>query len=213
MSGKRQFGDNQTTNLAPIRSVRETREATSVGTWPRVRSVKNFIDQFRWIAANLSFASQKYIPPSFLCIDTNLGNTYWAGACAGYEHQCFLITLYFVFRDPTGNCFQLEKSFFFLLFSLEFTVLSTNIYVGNLSWSTTDSDLQALFSQYGQVNSAHVIEDRETGRSRGFGFVEMDEEGARQSIQALNGADFQGRSLKVNEAQPRQSRPAGRSRY
>jgi len=90
--------------------------------------------------------------------------------------------------------------------------LSKNIYVGNLSWSTSDSDLHALFSQYGQVNSAHVIEDRETGRSRGFGFVEMDEEGARQSIEALNGADFQGRNLKVNEAQPRASRPA-RPRY
>jgi len=81
--------------------------------------------------------------------------------------------------------------------------------VGNLSWSTSDSDLHAMFSQYGQVTSAHVIEDRETGRSRGFGFVEMDEEGARKSIQALNGTDCQGRSLKVNEAQPRESR----SRY
>jgi RNA recognition motif-containing protein len=90
--------------------------------------------------------------------------------------------------------------------------LATNIYVGNLSWSTSNSDLQTLFSQYGQVTSAHVIEDRETGRSRGFGFVEMDEEGARKSIQALNGTDFQGRNLKVNEAQPRESRPA-RPRY
>lgn len=90
--------------------------------------------------------------------------------------------------------------------------MATNIYVGNLSWSTTNSDLQALFSQYGQVTSAHVIEDRETGRSRGFGFVEMDEEGARSAIQALNGADLKGRNLKVNEAQPRESRPA-RPRY
>ena len=91
--------------------------------------------------------------------------------------------------------------------------MSTIIYVGNLSWSTSDSDLNALFSQYGQVTSAKVIEDRETGRSRGFGFVEMDSEGARKSIQALNGADYQGRNLKVNEAQPRESRPASRSRY
>jgi RNA recognition motif-containing protein len=87
--------------------------------------------------------------------------------------------------------------------------LSKNIYVGNLSWSTSNSDLNAMFSQYGQVTSANVIEDRDTGRSRGFGFVEMDEEGARKAIQALNGSDFQGRSLKVNEAQPRESR----SRY
>ena len=85
--------------------------------------------------------------------------------------------------------------------------MSKNIYVGNLSWSTTDADLQSLFSQYGQVNSAQVIEDRATGRSRGFGFVEMDEEGAQQAIAALNGNDFQGRPLKVNEAQPRERRP------
>lgn len=91
--------------------------------------------------------------------------------------------------------------------------MSKNIYVGNLSWSTSDSDLQSMFSQYGQVTSAHVIEDRATGRSRGFGFVEMDAEGARKAIDALNGADFQGRNLKVNEAQPRESRPASRSRY
>jgi RNA recognition motif-containing protein len=64
-----------------------------------------------------------------------------------------------------------------------------------------------MFSQYGQVSSAHVIEDRETGRSRGFGFVEMDDDGARKAIQALNGTDCQGRNLKVNEAQPRASRP------
>ena len=87
--------------------------------------------------------------------------------------------------------------------------MSKNIYVGNLSWSTSNSDLNAMFSQYGQVTSANVIEDRDTGRSRGFGFVEMDEEGARKAIQALNGSDFQGRSLTVNEAQPRESR----SRY
>ncbi len=85
--------------------------------------------------------------------------------------------------------------------------MSMNIYVGNLSWSTTDADLKSLFSQFGQVTSAHVIEDRATGRSRGFGFVEMDDEGARKSIQALNGTDFQGRNLKVNESQPRESRP------
>ena len=100
----------------------------------------------------------------------------------------------------------------FLLFFFEVIVLSKNIYVGNLPWSTTDSDLRNLFSQHGEVSSAHVIEDRETGRSRGFGFVEMDEEGARKAIQALNGADMQGRALKVNEAQPRENRPS-RPRY
>ena len=85
--------------------------------------------------------------------------------------------------------------------------MSKNIYVGNLSWSTSDSDLRAMFSPYGEVSSAHVIEDRETGRSRGFGFVEMDDEAALKSIQALNGTDCQGRTLKVNEAKPRESRP------
>ncbi len=85
--------------------------------------------------------------------------------------------------------------------------MSKNIYVGNLSWSTSDSDLNTMFSQYGQVTSAHVIEDRDTGRSRGFGFVEMDADGARKAIQALHGPDCQGRTLKGNEAQPRESRP------
>ncbi len=85
--------------------------------------------------------------------------------------------------------------------------MATNIYVGNLAWSTTDADLRTLFSQYGEVNSASVIEDRATGRSRGFGFVEMDDAGAQKSIQALNGTEFHGRTLKVNESQPRERRP------
>jgi RNA recognition motif-containing protein len=96
---------------------------------------------------------------------------------------------------------------FFFTFFFGVIVLSKNIYVGNLSWSTTDADLRSLFSQYGEVTSAQVIEDRATGRSRGFGFVEMDDAGAQQAIQALNGNDFQGRPLKVNEAQPRERRP------
>lgn len=90
--------------------------------------------------------------------------------------------------------------------------LSKNIYVGNLAWSTTDADLRNLFADYGDVISARVIEDRETGRSRGFGFVEMDDAGAAQAIQALNGKNIGGRDLKVNEAQPRESRPS-RPRY
>ncbi|NJB67168.1 RNA recognition motif-containing protein [Desulfobaculum xiamenense] len=85
--------------------------------------------------------------------------------------------------------------------------MSKNIYVGNLTWGATDADLRSLFSQYGEVTSARVIEDRETGRSRGFGFVEMEDNGALQAIQELNGTKFQGRDLKVNEAQPRESRP------
>lgn len=80
------------------------------------------------------------------------------------------------------------------------------IYVGNLSYQTTDSDLAEAFSPYGQVESARVIIDRETDRSRGFGFVEMPEAAGRAAVQALDGADFQGRPLKVNEARPQPER-------
>jgi RNA recognition motif-containing protein len=79
-----------------------------------------------------------------------------------------------------------------------------NIYVGNLPYRTSDEDLTTLFAPYGEVESARVITDRETGRSRGFGFVEMaDEEQALAAIEGLNGADFQGRPLTVNQARPR----------
>jgi RNA recognition motif-containing protein len=75
------------------------------------------------------------------------------------------------------------------------------IYVGNLAFSTTDADLRHLFSNHGDVVSASVVMDRESGRSRGFGFVEMDLANATSAISALDGCDFQGRSLRVNEAQ------------
>jgi len=78
-----------------------------------------------------------------------------------------------------------------------------NIFVGNLPYSTTSSDLETLFSQHGTVQSAAVITDRETGRSRGFGFVEMPDDEARPAIEALNGYDVDGRNLTVNEARPR----------
>lgn len=100
----------------------------------------------------------------------------------------------------------------FILFFFGVIVLAKNIYVGNLAWSTTDADLRNLFAEFGEVISARVISDRETGRSRGFGFVEMDDAGAAQAIQALNGKSIGGRDLKVNEAQPRESRPS-RPRY
>ena len=75
------------------------------------------------------------------------------------------------------------------------------IYVGNLPWSTTDADLKDLFSAYGTVHSSAVVTDRETGRSRGFGFVEMDESAADEAIEKANGKDMGGRTLRVNEAQ------------
>ncbi|MCB2228533.1 MAG: RNA-binding protein [Desulfarculaceae bacterium] len=87
--------------------------------------------------------------------------------------------------------------------------MSKNLYVGNLSFSTNDQTLQGLFEQYGEVDSARVITDRETGRSRGFGFVEMSS-GAEEAIKALDGTDFEGRNIKVNEAKPREPRQNNR---
>jgi RNA recognition motif-containing protein len=78
-----------------------------------------------------------------------------------------------------------------------------NIYVGNLSYSTTSEELETLFSEHGQVDSAAVIMDRDTGRSRGFGFVEMPDDDGRKAIEALNGVDVGGRKLNINEARPR----------
>jgi len=92
--------------------------------------------------------------------------------------------------------------------------MSKNLYVGNLPFNTTADDLREAFSQFGTVSRAQVISDRETGRSRGFGFVEM-EDGAEAAIDGLNGKEFQGRTLTVNEARPREDRPrgGGRGRY
>lgn len=83
-----------------------------------------------------------------------------------------------------------------------------NIYVGNLPYSVTDAELRAMFEPYGNIQSAKVIMDRDTGRSRGIGFVEMDDSSAQQAISALNGRDVGGRALRVNEARPREERPA-----
>ncbi len=81
------------------------------------------------------------------------------------------------------------------------------IYVGNLSFNTSDNDLRDAFAPYGEVASAQVITDRETMRSRGFGFVEMAaDSAAQQAIRGLNGSDLQGRALNVNEAKPREDR-------
>lgn len=87
--------------------------------------------------------------------------------------------------------------------------MSKNLYVGNLSFDTTNDDLRRAFEAYGTVTSASVIADRETGRSRGFGFVEMSA-GAEQAVEALNGTELQGRTITVNEARPRtEGRGAG----
>jgi RNA recognition motif-containing protein len=77
----------------------------------------------------------------------------------------------------------------------------TKLYVGNLSFDTTEDSLRTLFAEHGTVESAKLISDRDTGRPRGFGFVEMSNADASRAMQALNGKEFEGRALKVNEAQ------------
>ncbi len=88
--------------------------------------------------------------------------------------------------------------------------MAKNIYVGNLSFDSTEEGMRSLFEQYGNVHSAKIITDRDTGRSRGFGFVEMDSEAADAAIAALNGYELDGRPLRVNEARPREPRPPRR---
>src|SRR5262245_26331326 len=88
--------------------------------------------------------------------------------------------------------------------------MSMKLYVGNLSFGTTEDDLHQLFSQVGTVDSATMVTDRDTGRSRGFGFVEMSSQSEGEAaIAKFNGAEFDGRSLTVNEAKPRESRGGG----
>jgi len=89
--------------------------------------------------------------------------------------------------------------------------MSTKLYVGNLAFQTTNQELQQLFGQAGTVQSASVVEDRDTGRSRGFAFVEMSSEAeANSAIEQFNGKEVGGRALKVNEAKPRENRGGGR---
>lgn len=85
-------------------------------------------------------------------------------------------------------------------------IMTKNLYVGNLPFQTTADDLRDAFGQYGTVARAQVVSDRETGRSRGFGFVEMDG-GGDEAIAKMNGVEYQGRTLTVNEARPREERP------
>lgn len=84
--------------------------------------------------------------------------------------------------------------------------MSKSIYVGNLPWSATEEQIQDLFANYGSVHSVKLITDRETGRARGFGFVEMDDAEASAAIEALDNSSFGGRTLRVNEARPKDVR-------
>ena len=88
-----------------------------------------------------------------------------------------------------------------------------NVYVGNLPYSTTSDDLREAFEAFGEVTSANVISDRDSGRSKGFGFVEMsDDAAAKEAIEKLNGTEMDGRTVTVNEARPREDRPRGGGR-
>ena len=85
-----------------------------------------------------------------------------------------------------------------------------NIFVGNLSFDATESDIENAFGEYGEVKTVNIVKDRETGRSRGFGFVEMkDNKAAQQAIQGLDQKELAGRSMTVNEARPRENHPGG----
>ncbi len=84
--------------------------------------------------------------------------------------------------------------------------MAKSIYIGNLPWSATEDQVQALFAEFGDVQSVKLINDRETGRARGFGFVEMDDNAASSAIEALDNSSFGGRTLRVNEAKPRAPR-------
>jgi RNA recognition motif-containing protein len=89
-----------------------------------------------------------------------------------------------------------------------------NIYIGNLPYSVTEEDLREAFGQFGQVHSANIISDKFSGRSKGFGFVDMpNDDEARKAIDAMNDQPFKGRTIKVNEARPREERPVRRDRY
>ena len=90
--------------------------------------------------------------------------------------------------------------------------MSQKMYVGNLSFQTTETDLSDLFAQAGDVESVRIITDRDTGRSRGFGFVEMSEENAAKAIAQFNGTQLDGRELTVNEAKPQVKREGGGGR-
>lgn len=89
----------------------------------------------------------------------------------------------------------------------EIILMTKRIYVGNLPFSATEADMKTLFSEHGEVTSVSIVSDRETGRSRGFAFVEMEDASADKAIEALNNAEYSGRKLRVNEARERTTAP------
>ena len=110
-------------------------------------------------------------------------------------------------KSSTNQEAGTDCPFFFFLVTRVFAV--TKLYVGNLPFTATDEAVRALFSKHGTVEKVSLITDRDTGRPRGFGFVEMSNADASRAMQALNGTDFDGRALKVNEAQDRERSGGG----
>ena len=108
------------------------------------------------------------------------------------------------------NCLETEIDISYSFFFFEERILVMNIYVGNLPNHTNEDEIKELFEQYGEVHSVKLITDRETGRLRGFGFVEMEQNGGRNAIEELDGHELDGQNLKVNEARERRPR---RSNY
>lgn len=100
----------------------------------------------------------------------------------------------------------------FLFYFGVYFFMTKSLYVGNLPWSVTEAEVRNLFSEHGEVISVKLVSDRETGRARGFGFVEMESGAAQNAVQALDNFSFNGRNLKVNEARPKEERPSF-SRY
>ncbi len=112
----------------------------------------------------------------------------------------------FVFSIPIVDSFNQKESTAILI--IKESIQNMEIYVGNLPWSFKDQDLADAFSEFGTVDRASVITERPSGRSKGFGFVTMNEASeAQNAIEAMNGKDVEGRPLKVNEAKPREDRP------
>ena len=114
-------------------------------------------------------------------------------------------TAIFLIREPTS--FAEGIVWLQLLSGLKSDLSMTTIYVGNLPFSATETDVRSLFEQHGAVQSVKLVNDRETGRPRGFGFVEMSSSDAQTAIQHMNGFDMGGRPLRVNEAREREARP------
>ena len=129
----------------------------------------------------------------------------WVNVCRFLLAAVFIFSGFVKAVDPLGSFYKLflhKVSFF----------MTKSLYVGNLPWSATEDDVRDLFAPYGEVTSVKLVSDRETGRARGFGFVEMASEGVQAAVEALDNFSFSGRNLKVNEARPREARPSY-SRY